>query len=204
MLRIVSAALPALSFILASGVYAQATGVPPGPPIVEATIINDSSNPVPVTGDVNATIEGDIEVSGSVEVESVPQSVLNKLDRLIDAINAQPQPAGFREFYELTIDANDFVRMDFTSSASPKRISTLIISTENDSAEFFLCGEAAISGVCEEEVLGIGQDDMTWPHTLVVNLTRAVSARGFQIQCENNVEDCEFKVNFIGEDVDGF
>ena len=94
MKRTVSLTLSALCFVMASGVYAQARGVPPGPPIFEAEIVNGSSNPVPVAGDVTASIDGEVEVSGSVNVDSLPQSHTDQLQEIIDALEALGMQGG--------------------------------------------------------------------------------------------------------------
>jgi hypothetical protein len=56
------------------------------------TVVNDSSNAIPVTGDVSASVEGEVEVSGSVDVESLPQSLIDKIDALVAASVARKIP----------------------------------------------------------------------------------------------------------------
>lgn len=62
------------------------------------TIVNDSSNAVPVTGDVTATVDGEVEISGTVDIESLPQAVVDKIDALVEASVVRKIPvrcAGF-------------------------------------------------------------------------------------------------------------
>jgi hypothetical protein len=62
-------AIPILAFVLFTS---SAMGVPPGPPTVDAYIVN---TPVPVTGDVTGTITGEVTVTNE-EADAVPVKIV--------------------------------------------------------------------------------------------------------------------------------
>ena len=60
---------------------------PPPPIAVDVQVINDESNPVPVYGDISST------VSGVVDVTSLPTSLTDQLDTLIEEVQKLASPA---------------------------------------------------------------------------------------------------------------
>ena len=76
--------LTASSWVL-SAPYDSVT--PPPPIAVDVQVINDESNPVPVYGDISST------VSGVVDVTSLPTSLTDQLDTLIEEVQKLASPA---------------------------------------------------------------------------------------------------------------
>jgi hypothetical protein len=196
MKRLVVSAMPvSISAVLLLGVSAQAAQTPTAPPVVEAEIVNDSFSPIPVTGEVNATISEDVEVTGSVEVETLPQSFDSKMDELIDAVETsdQPAPATFvRDYSRREITALSAWNVEFDA---PVTASLLTMSSENDSGRISYCTQPLPTCV---PVIQIGVLNEL-PNVVVLPLTQPVVVYGFRFFCGNTVQDCEIAVSVVGD-----
>jgi hypothetical protein len=184
-------------------VACQAFSAPPAdetfpPPIaVDTYVINDESSPVPVSGDVSVT--GEVDLGGAVDVGSVPESLTQQLDTLIDEVKAlkdevgdvdtQAKPANyFKSFQNTGFGGTWEVDLDV-----PVQVSFITISAENDSgkAVFF----SPYDGVGP---LRFGSYGKEFPAVLVAPLPQPVLIDKFTFYCSNTVENCEVSVTLVG------
>ena len=195
------AAIPTSMAVLA----VQPDSVTGPPPIaVDTFIINDASSPVPVAGDVNAS------VSGTVDVNSVPASLTDQLDALIEevqtlteevaAIDTQPTPANFQEGY-LNVFGGALGGDWHFSLDQPVYATSLVISAENDSGRLLICNQAPEGercGVDNRWNMILGNADKEWPPITVIPLPQPMKVHSFTFTCANLAETCEVSISIVG------
>jgi len=184
----IAVVLGAALFLIALANWKPAATSADGPPVTFlAEIINDFTTPVPVSGEVNAT------VGGTVDVATLPAEVIDKLDEIVaelEQIKSQPSgpaPASFVKRYAET--TGGFFSVDFESVVL---VSTLIVSSENDEATF------GFNVTGESDGVSFGSEGQTLPPVLTFNFPHPFQADGFVARCRNVVEECEFRVSVIG------
>jgi hypothetical protein len=179
------------------------TAVAQTPPVTFfAEIVNDVTNPLPVSGDVTATVEGTVGVEGAVDVSSVPSDVTGKLDEIVaelQDIGAQPSgpmPANFAEVYR-DDDIGEFGDEFVALFGQRVLVSFLSISTENDRGQFRLC---PFQGRCTTDtaLLQVGENGKEFPGALTFSLPQPIPAGAVTFRCVNEFEDCEVTISVIG------
>jgi hypothetical protein len=192
--------LLALAFLITASASAE-PGKGEGPPDFPVTVTNDESNPVVVSGDVTA------DVSGSVDVSSVPETltgrldlVLDELEDLNDAVQATSQPrAGYAEYVRFNQNANNCSLCDprppQKSLSQPLWASFITVNTENDDGfiEFFNEFGAEIP------VLRFGHRNRQLPGVITATLPQAIKISSYSFYCGNQLEDCEVAISLIGD-----
>ena len=91
----------------------------PPPIAIDVYVINDESSPVSVVGDVNAN------VSGAVDVNSVPTSLTDQLDTLIEEVRKLASPA-----QELTYGSDYIVGIGRGGSSEPIFVPDGVVLTD--------------------------------------------------------------------------
>ena len=170
-------------------------------------IDNNSSEPVPVVGDVNVT--GEVDLTGAVDVGSIPDSLTEQIDTLIEKvdnmndalINSQGQPASYVKnfsFETSAIGSKSFRLFDYDLYGDNAfvMVSTMTISAENDSGYIRLVCAGGPGSSCND--MYIGSPDKEFPGVLVLPFPQPVPMKSFQWSCKNNVEDCEIRVSVVG------
>jgi len=167
----------------------------------QVVVTNES---LTVQGEVTAVLDEPVEVTGSVDVTSVPTSVLDRLDlaldRLDDLVNASQTPAA---------PAN-FVRTYFTVSRDNTErnfgarvlVSWLSVNAQDDDGVIFFCDspvdQCADNGV-PYIVLGANNE---FPTVLSVPFPQPVALQSYVWICSNAVENCEVSVSIVGTRLD--
>jgi len=197
-LAVIACLVAAIAFVPLSRSTADAE-----PPVAFlARIINDFTNPVPVSGEVVATVDGTVNVGGTVDVSSVPSEITNKLDELVAEIKnlqnqqAGPPPANFAEVYR--DDQIDEFGGEFVSPFGQEvLVSFLSISTENDRGQLRLCPG---QGRCTNETAryAVGENGKEFPGVLTLSFPQPVPASAVLWRCVNEFEDCEVTITVIG------
>jgi len=182
------------AIVIAISITSSANAAPPGsdapPDSFPVTVINDQTNPVPVAGDVSA------EVSGSIDVTSLPEALseqLNTLTLLVAQI--APKEADFVRTYGDFVDARQGWEQAFGGTVL---ISLIVISTENDRGKFYVCMDESADCYFANSVFELGSQNMTWPHSLVIPFAQPIPVTNFSWRCDNAVEQCEITVNVVG------
>lgn len=198
--RVVVLVSAVCSILIADGAVAKQPNGIAG----NVTIVNDSSNAVPVTGDVNASVEGEVEVSGSVDVDSVPQSLTNQLQELIDAVEAIGSQGGASEPAKVTyfrgeincsgtLGCPDSEFENFVTWPEGLLISSITIGSENDEMVVSLydgASEKIARYGAENEAFRGPINHLTFPDPIL--------AYQLTVLCRNRVEDCEFEITVVG------
>lgn len=196
--------------LAAASISMAALSAPPdsvtGPPpiSVDTFVTNDASTPIPVAGDVNAS------VSGAVDVTSVPSSLTDQLDTLIEevqalteevtAIDTQPTPANFQEGY-LNVFGGALDGDWHFSLDQPVYATSLVISAENDSGRLLICNQAPEGercGVDNRWNMILGNADKEWPPITVISLPQPMKVHSFTFTCANLAETCEVSISIVG------
>lgn len=188
------------------GVFAKPNGLPPGPPIFDTNITNDTSSPVPVIGNVEANIQGEVEVIGIVDVNSVPQSLTDQMQELISAVEALSLEEGNVEPAQITYLSGE-ISCSFTLGCSDivlegdnqatwqqgLLISSITIGSENDEMVVNLYdgddNRIAKYGAENESLRG-PINHLTFPDPLL--------AYRLTVLCRNTGENCEFEITVAG------
>lgn len=177
------------------------------------TIVNDATQPIPVSGEVSAS------VSGAIEVSSVPATLTDRIDLVLDRLEDISDAAGAtgqsRSNYATTLrydlrsnggggslppvpclpgdTAPEHVILDRTVWAS-----FVSISTENDDGFVHFCADPAQCCEPSGAVLRFGHNDRQLPAVITATLPQAVPIRSIRFFCRNNVEDCEVAISIVG------
>lgn len=184
------------ALIAASGVFAQANGVPPGPPAVE---IADTVDVNVVNTDLNVNVTGTTDVN----VKSVPSSLTEQIEDLIDAVEASSVPSVPAQVAYLSGEINcsatlgcpdEVVEGDNQKTwPSGFLISSITIGSENDRMLVRLFNEfderIAKFGAEGESLRG-PINHLTFPDPIL--------AYRLTVGCANTVEDCEFEITVVG------
>lgn len=177
------------------------------------TVVNDSSRAIPVSGEVTAS------VSGAVEVSSVPATLTDRIDLVLDRLEDIGEAAGAagqsRANYARTL------RYDVRSNGGGPTLppapclpeetgpenqvldrtvwaSFIAISTENDDGFIHFCTDPALCCEASGAVLRFGHNDRQLPAVITATLPQAVPIRSIRFFCRNNVEDCEVAISIVG------
>ena len=204
MKRITSRHLLAISALLFASAVSADPGNGNGPPEFPVTVTNDEGNPVVVSGDVTA------EVSGSVDVASVPSTLTDRLDLALDeledlndAVQATSQPrASYAETIRFDREPNDCSLCNpapgFRPLSQPMWVSFITISTENDEGFFRFFSEPEQCCDAVDAALQFGHRDQL-TSLITAPLPQALKISGFYFFCGNNAEDCEVAISLIGD-----
>ena len=187
------------AFVTAASAAFPAHAAPPHPTPPDSfpvTVINDETNPVPVEG----------EVSGSVDVTSVPSALTDRLDLVLDelddlnqAVQATGHPrasyAEYLQFQQEGCGGQLCAPPPVREFSQPIWASFIAISTENDDGfiEFFSEYPAPIP------VLRFGHRNRQLPGVITAPLPQAVRVSHVSFFCNNVVEDCEVAISVIGD-----
>jgi hypothetical protein len=167
----------------------------------EVVVTNES---LTIQGEVTAVLDEPVEVTGSVDVNSVPSSVLDRLDlaldRLDDLVNASQTP----------VAPADYVRTFFTVSRDNTEqnfgarvlVSWLSVNAQNDDGIIFFCDspveQCGDNGV-PYIVLGANNE---FPTVVSVPFPQPVALQSYFWICSNAVENCEVTVSIVGTRMD--
>lgn len=191
----------AAAILIASSAHAEPPGSPPDS--FPVTVINEQSEPIPVAGEISA------EVSGSVGVTSVPSTLTDRLDLVLDgldelneAVQATSQPrASYVEYLRFEQEQNGCSLCNPAPGPRPFEsgqsiwASFITVSTENDDGfiEFYSEIGAPVP------VLRFGHRNGSLPAVITATLPQAVLVSAVRFFCGNDAEDCEVAISVVGD-----
>jgi hypothetical protein len=167
----------------------------------QVVVTNDS---LTVQGEVTAVLDEPVEVTGSVDVNSVPSSVLDRLDlaldRLDDLVNASQTPVAPADFVRTYFTVSrDTVERDFGARVL---VSWLSVSAQDDDGVIFFCdspvAQCADNGV-PYLILGANNE---FPTVVSVPFPQPVALQSYVWICSNLAENCEVSVSIVGTRLD--
>jgi len=171
------------------------------------TVINDSTQPIPVAGEVSAS------VSGAIEVSSLPAALtdridltLDRLDEIREAVGASGYPrANYARTFRYDLPATGGILLPDPPTGNEHLIlagtvwaSFITVSTENDDGWVQFYSDPALCCDAENAVLRFGHDDRQLPSVITAALPQAIPIRSIRFFCTNNAEDCEVAISIIG------
>ena len=172
------------------------------PPTPEVVIANGSEAPVPVSGEIVATL------SDAVKVDDVPDELTDRLDLILDQLEnlADQESSAF--------PVADYLRWRSAATAEGDKltflfnrriaISSVIVSSDDDKIVTFLCDEPApdecFRGLSSASGIGLGSFETTGPTESVFNFPLPVPAQSVRVLCQEAGDGgvCQYHVSIVG------
>lgn len=168
------------------------------------TVMNDSSAPIPVAGEISSIVTGEVDVGRLPDIvtemlEDIA-SATSDIEERVTAIEERTRPATYSRVFENSEICSIcpwFEDLDF-----PVMASFISISAENDSGTIRFCSDTFFECSDPERVMVLGNPNKEFPGVLVIPLPQPVKIQSFTWRCSNSVEDCEVKVSIVGRPAD--
>lgn len=171
------------------------------------TIVNDASHPIPVAGEVSASVTGPIEVSSvPAELTDRIDLVLDRLEDIRDAAGASGHPrANYARTFRYDLPTTNGIFLPDPPTGNEHLIldrtvwaSFITISTENDDGYVHFYSDPARCCEASDAVLRFGHRARQLPSVITAPLPQAVPIRSIRFVCTNSVEDCEVAISIVG------